>query len=183
LPEWNGRDLWTAGSSQGGLQTMWTAGLVPQLTIARPAIVGWCDLAGGRVGRYRLPPEDARCRYSEALNYYDPVNFARRVPQTCRVEITRAGLGDSVCPASGLALLYDNIPGPKSIRWVQGSEHGTIPSEPNQSFTCSSDPSPASSAVGRKKFKYAVVCGIADILADPALPEVFRPPVCATKME
>ena len=54
------------------------------------------------------------------------------------MEITRAGLGDHTCPPSGLAAYYNAIPTPKSIHWVQGSEHGLVPPEPNQSFTVSS---------------------------------------------
>jgi hypothetical protein len=41
----------------------------------------------------------------------------------------RAGLGDYCCPPTGLAKLYNNIPGNKEIRWMQGSEHGYVPPE------------------------------------------------------
>jgi hypothetical protein len=51
------------------------------------------------------------------------------------VEITRAGLGDYCCPRSGIAVLYNNIPGPKKINWVQGSTHGYVPSEEHQRFS------------------------------------------------
>ena len=53
----------------------------------------------------------------------------------CRVEITRAGLGDYCCPPSGVAILFNNIPGPKKINWVQGSTHGYVPPEPHQAFS------------------------------------------------
>jgi len=46
--------------------------------------------------------------------------------------ISRAGLGDYVCPPSGLAILYNNIKSPKNIVWVQGSTHGFVPQNPQK---------------------------------------------------
>ena len=77
------------------------------------------------VGRLRGPWP--KIQYVKPLSYFDPVNFAKRVPATCRVEIPRAGLGDYTCQPSGLAVLWNNLKCPKSIIWVQGSEHGYVP--------------------------------------------------------
>ncbi len=65
--------------------------------------------------------------WTEAMGYYDAVNFAKRIPKTCHTAITRAGLGDYCCPPTGLAKLWSNIPGNKEILWVQGSQHGYVP--------------------------------------------------------
>ena len=124
-PEWNGKTLIAAGGSQGGLQTMWAAALDPDVTLAAPSITWCCDLAGsdkaGRIhGRWRI-------KYVPALDYYDPVFMAKRI-KNAEVRITRAGMGDYVCPPSGLAISYNNLATPKkSIRWVQGSDHGFVP--------------------------------------------------------
>jgi len=48
------------------------------------------------------------------------------------------GLGDYCCPPMGLAKLYNNIPGNKRIKWVQGSTHGFVPPAPNQTLSRSS---------------------------------------------
>ncbi len=134
-PEWNGKDLVVEGGSQGGLQSSWAAGLDPDVSLARPSIVWGCDFfmtAGPRKrlkGGWHIP-------YAPGLDYFDSINHIRRAK--CPVEITRAGLGDYVCPPSGLAAYYNAIRAPKSIRWVQGSEHGLVPPEPNQVFTVSS---------------------------------------------
>jgi len=56
--------------------------------------------------------------YSSELDYYLPVNHARRIPATCRVDITRAGLGDYICPPPGIATLYNALHCPKSICWM-----------------------------------------------------------------
>ena len=69
-------------------------------------------------------------KYAPGLEYFDAISHIARAK--CPVEITRAGLGDYTCPPSGLALYFNAIPGSKSIRWVQGSEHGFIPPGENQ---------------------------------------------------
>lgn len=123
LPEWNGADLWAEGASQGGLQTIWAAACGEGVTKAEATIPWCCDLGGELIGRNRgtwfIP-------WADGLGYYDPVNFAKRIPKSCRTEICRAGLGDYICPPSGVAILWNNIPGNKKIRWVQGSTHGYV---------------------------------------------------------
>ena len=44
-------------------------------------------------------------------------------------KVTSAGLGDYVCPPSGLAMLWNALKCPKKIVWVQGSQHGYVPPE------------------------------------------------------
>ena len=135
LPEWNGKDLYASGGSQGGLQTIWAAGCGEGVTKAESGITWCCDMAHNTMrlerkmgsGGWYIP-------WVPALGYYDPVNCAKRIPKTCLTIITRAGLGDYCCPPRGLAILYNNIPGPKKIWWVQGSTHGYVPPSPNQNF-------------------------------------------------
>ncbi len=126
LPQWNGKDLSVSGGSQGGLQTVWAAALDQDVTHADSIITWCCDFAGptkGRLGGWR--PE-----YVPALNYYDCVFHAKRIK--CPIVISRAGLGDYVCPPSGLAILYNNITSPKKIVWVQNSTHGFVPENPHR---------------------------------------------------
>ena len=121
LPQWNGKELNISGGSQGGLQTIWAAGLDPQVTYAQPSIP-WCADLGAHKTVKRL--NGWRPDYVPALDYYDIVNHAKRIPLTCSTYIERAGLGDYVCPPSGVTIIYNNIPGPKKIRFCQGSDHG-----------------------------------------------------------
>ena len=125
--EWNGRDLTVAGGSQGGLQSIWGAALVPGVTEARIFIPWCCDIGGTSIGRNH---GEWFIEWVPALGYYDPVNMAKRIPKTCRVDITRAGLGDYTCPPTGVAAFYNNLSCPKKIAWVQGSTHGYVPPEP-----------------------------------------------------
>ena len=129
LDAWNGRDLHANGGSQGGLQTIWAAGCGEGVTFADSAITWCCDM---KMNQERLAGKASSdgwyVPWTESMGYYDAVNFARRIPATCRTVISRAGLGDYCCPPRGLAKLWNNIKGAnKSILWVQGSEHGYVP--------------------------------------------------------
>lgn len=133
LPEWNGRDLTAAGGSQGGFQALVAAGIDPLVTSCWAWKPWCCDLAGttlGRLGGWR--PE-----WVPGLGYYDPVHHARRI--RCPTTII-SGLGDYVCPPSGLAVVYGKLAtAKKRIEFVQGSTHGydAPPSEPR--FTLKSE--------------------------------------------
>ena len=127
LPEWNGKDLQVSGSSQGGAFAIWGAGCGEGVTRVSSTVTGFCDVGAELVGRLR--GKWPRIKYVEPLGYFDPVNFAKRVPATCRVDIPRAGLGDYTCQPSGLAILWNNLKCPKTIVWMQGSEHSYIPPE------------------------------------------------------
>ncbi|MDD5727774.1 MAG: acetylxylan esterase [Victivallales bacterium] len=124
LPQWNGKELTVSGGSQGGLQTVWAAGLDADVTAAYPSVPWCCDFAGTTIGRLN----GWRPKYVPALNYYDCVFHAKRIK--CPVTITRAGLGDYTCPPSGIAVLYNNIKTPKECKWYQGSTHCFVPKNP-----------------------------------------------------
>ena len=133
LPEWDGKCLKATGGSMGGLQALWAGSMDPDVTEV-VAWVPWCCDMGGRMtcGRNFAGWGVGE---TEALRYFDPVNLVRRMNPKCRTLIDRAGLGDYCCPPSGVAILYNNIPGPKRITWVQGSTHGYVPSEKHQEFS------------------------------------------------
>ena len=121
LPEWNGRDLYATGNSQGGMQAIWAAALDKDVTFLRADVPWCCDMAAESMERYR----PGGIPYVPGLDYYDPVHHARRI--SCRTEVQRAGMGDYVCPPAGVAVFYNNLSCPKSIWFVQGSTHNYIP--------------------------------------------------------
>ena len=137
FPEWDGVNLTATGGSMGGLQTVWAAGIDPDVSAATPSIPWCCDMGGRRSMKRNFSGWGVE--ETEALRYFDPVNFAKRVSPKCRVEITRAGLGDYCCPPSGVAILYNNLKCPKKINWVQGSTHGYVPTESHQRFSLTSE--------------------------------------------
>ena len=128
---WNGMDLIASGGSQGGLQTIWAAGCGEGVTRAESSITWCCDMyTSGKLRKDRslkLSSDGWYIPWTESMGYYDAANFGKRIPTSCKTIITRAGLGDYCCPPTGLAKLYNNIPGNKKVVWVQGSEHGYVP--------------------------------------------------------
>jgi cephalosporin-C deacetylase-like acetyl esterase len=128
---WNGKDLIASGGSQGGLQTIWAAGCGEGVTLAESGITWCCDLyTSGQLRRdpaLKLAGDGWYIPWTEAMGYFDAANFAKRIPVSCHTFITRAGLGDYCCPPTGLAKMWNNIPGNKKIIWVQGSQHGYVP--------------------------------------------------------
>jgi cephalosporin-C deacetylase-like acetyl esterase len=131
LKEWNGTDLTVEGGSQGALQSIWAAALVPGVTKADIYIPWNCNMAGTTDGRNH---GDWYVKWAPGLDYYDPVNMACLIPETCKVVISRAGLGDYISPPSGVAMFYNNLKCPKKCLWLQGSRHGTIPKIRDYSF-------------------------------------------------
>jgi sugar phosphate isomerase/epimerase/cephalosporin-C deacetylase-like acetyl esterase len=133
LKGWNGKDLFAYGNSQGGLQTIWAAACGEGVTGATSGITWCCDIyTNGKLRKdesLHLAANSWGIEWTDALGYYDAVNFAKRIPLTCHTTIPRAGLGDYTCPPTGLAKLWNNIPGNKEIRWVQGSQHGYMPEQ------------------------------------------------------
>ena len=128
---WNGKDLIASGGSQGGLQTIWAAGCGEGVTRAESGITWCCDMyTSGKLRKdkaLKLSSDGWYIPWTESMGYYDAANFGKRIPTSCKTIITRAGLGDYCCPPTGLAKLYNNIPGNKKVIWVQGSEHGYVP--------------------------------------------------------
>ena len=133
-PEWNGGSFVVEGGSQGGLQAIWTAALVPGVTECRPYIPWCCDIGGHAAGRAH---GDWHIPWVDALGYYDAANMARRIPETCRVTVTRAGLGDYICPPSGVMAFYNNLRCPREMTFIQGSTHFYVPPRPHQTFRLS----------------------------------------------
>ena len=138
-PEWDGKNLVAEGGSCGGLQTIWAAALDHDVTECRPFIPWCCNLAGPAAGREH---GDWFVEWVPALAYYDPVNLARLLPATCRTTITWAGLGDYICPPSGVMAFYNAIPGHKSITFIQGAMHLYVPPAPQQTDSRNSNDIP-----------------------------------------
>jgi cephalosporin-C deacetylase-like acetyl esterase len=120
LPEWNGKDLRASGGSQGGFQSLVAAGLDKDVTDCFAWSPWNCDFGRTELGRI---VGGWHIAYSPALNYYDPINHAKRANPKCTLFII-SNLGDYVCPPSGVWIAYTNFSGPKTMEIRQGCEHG-----------------------------------------------------------
>ena len=127
-PDWDGRTLVVTGGSQGGLQSIVTAGLHPKITGVLACVPAGCDLNGPVAGRmagwpmwYWKTQDKDEASVRHAAEYYDVVNFALRVK--CPVLIG-VGLIDTVCPSPGVFAAYNQLAGPKEIVVLPLGEHG-----------------------------------------------------------
>ncbi|MCR5394511.1 MAG: acetylxylan esterase [Bacteroidales bacterium] len=128
-PEWDGRNIFLQGNSQGGGLSLVLAALDPRITaiaIAHPAL---SDMAAysekGRTGGYphfgrkykdvQLGKEEIR-----TLQYYDAVNFARLVK--CPTYMTW-GYNDDTCPPTTSYAVWNTLTCPKERYVTPINEH------------------------------------------------------------
>lgn len=117
LGVWNGK-LRLYGGSQGAFQGIAVAALDHDVTDAYWWIPWMCDVNGTK--------SEFRPSYTAALRYYDTVFFGKRVGKDVRVTLTM-GLGDYICPPSGVLALYNQMGGKITMYCKQGMTHGYTP--------------------------------------------------------
>ncbi len=138
---WDGENITSNGSSQGAFQAVAVAALYSEtvgvseqrITELWAGIPWMCDVQGNTDGKkvqstYRpvyINDEDGA--EVVGLNYYDTASFGRFV--TCDTVIS-AGMGDPLCPASGISALYNGIRTNGSdvnisLGFTQGKTHST----------------------------------------------------------
>lgn len=139
-PEWDGKTLLANGGSMGGLQTIWAAALDHDVTEAHPDIPWCCDIGGETIGRNRGTWYVKWA--APGLGYYDPVNMAKRIPVATKFKIPRFGLGDYICPPTGVMAMYNNLPcRDKRATGFQNSQHGYVVPRPRQMLEIHGDKS------------------------------------------
>lgn len=134
LPEWDGKNLFTQGGSQGGALAITTAMLDDRVTgcvANHPALSDMSGYLGDKTGGYphhfRKNPEDATPDKIRTLEYYDVVNFARHLK--CPVRMTW-GFNDNTCPPTTSYEVYNVISAPKDALLTPINEHWTtVPTE------------------------------------------------------
>lgn len=129
LPEWDGKNLFTQGGSQGGALAITTAALDERVNgccANHPALsdmAGYLgDKAGGYPHHWRKNPETATPGKIKTLEYYDVVNFARHL--TCPVRMTW-GFNDNTCPPTTSYEVWNVITAPKESLITPVNEHWT----------------------------------------------------------
>lgn len=129
LPQWDGRNLFTQGGSQGGALAITTAALDPRVNACcsnHPALSDMAGYLGDKSGGYphmfRKNPQDATPEKVNTLAYYDVVNFARHL--SCPVRMTW-GFNDNTCPPTTSYEVWNVISAPKESLITPVNEHWT----------------------------------------------------------
>ena len=130
LPQWDGRNLGVTGGSQGGALAIVTAGLdrrVTRLAAYYPALSdvsgylnqragGWPHMFRATVGP-NVHRDDAKIT---TMQYYDVVNFARRVTAP---GFYSWGFNDETCPPTSMYSAYNVITAPKQLLLAYDTGH------------------------------------------------------------
>lgn len=125
LPEWDGKNVGVTGGSQGGALALTTAALNKRVTFCAAFYPALCDLKGylhGRAGGWPkyFKDGDEKKGTEATLDYYDVVNFARRI--TCPVFFSM-GYNDNTCPPTSTYGAYNEITSPKTLVVTPTSAH------------------------------------------------------------
>ncbi len=122
LDNWDGENIVSQGGSQGALQATTVAAHDSGVTFLDISVPWFCDLAAGKQGFMT----GWRPGFAEGLRYFDTVTQAMLVK--CPVKVF-AGLGDYICPPSGIMALYNEIKTLKTITFRQAKTHSYNPNE------------------------------------------------------
>ena len=102
LPEWDGRGLMAHGSGAASQLAVMAGGLGEGVT---------------KVTCYNV--------FMPAHETFDPLFFARRIPATCLVDMTRIGLGDDQFAPSNAVQLWQALTCERKANWIQGAQAWT----------------------------------------------------------
>ncbi len=131
LPEFDGANVAVTGGSQGGALTIVTAGLDKRIKYAAAMYPALCDHTGylnKRAGGWPHYFKNAEPKPGEVetLQYYDVVNFARRITVP---GFYTWGYNDLTCPPTSMYSAYNVITAPKELHIFQETGHWTFPEQ------------------------------------------------------
>lgn len=107
LDEWDGKNLFVRGASQGAWQSFAAAYLETRVSALAVSIPAGADISAA--GWPFCGNIESKSEYS---NYFDAVNFARKIHVPGYVGI---GLADPVCSPDGIYALCNSYAGPLSV--------------------------------------------------------------------
>jgi cephalosporin-C deacetylase-like acetyl esterase len=124
------------GGSQGGALTIVTAGLDKRIICAAALYPALCDHPGYLMKRaggwpHYFKNSEPKPGELETLEYYDVVNFARRVTASGYYSW---GFNDLTCPPTSMYAAYNVITAPKELHLFLETGHWTFP-EQNEQLT------------------------------------------------
>ncbi len=114
LPEWDQKNLYATGSSQGGFLTMALTALNKKITAAAVNVPAMCDHAGWKLGRQAGWPQIHKNvpAGDKTAPYYDVCNFANHITVPVYMAV---GYLDSTAPAVGGYAAYNRIKSTKQM--------------------------------------------------------------------
>ncbi len=124
-PDWDGKTLVVIGTSQGGIQSFFTAAYFPKVSAVIVEVPAGCDPGASAAGRAFGWPYWAASHSAKAMEtsrYYDAVHFAARTKCPLLVGV---GLIDTTSPAGAVYAAFNCAQGPKEIVPMPQADHKT----------------------------------------------------------
>jgi cephalosporin-C deacetylase len=127
--DWDKKALVVQGGSQGGYQSLVTAGIHPAVTAYLANVPAGCDHTGKLAGRApgwpnlaaRLKGGKDGAKTLETSRYFDAMNFATKIQCPGLIGL---GLIDPVCPPEGIFATINQIKSPKKVIIMPKADHG-----------------------------------------------------------
>jgi len=127
--DWDKKALVVQGGSQGGYQSIVTAGIHPAVTAFAANVPAGCDHTGKLAGRApgwpnlaaRLKGGKDGAKVQETSRYFDAMNFATKIKCPGLIGL---GLIDPVCPPEGILATINQIKSPKKVIIMPKADHG-----------------------------------------------------------
>lgn len=131
---WNQKNLAVEGGSYAGFQSFVAAALDNQVTSCTALIPWMCEPGSEYYGCISSTFRPEYVKDNTVIDYFNTVNFAEMINPNCKVAISNVGLGDTLCPAYGIIVLYNTLC--KNVynvfaKFYQDSGHGDTPSYPD----------------------------------------------------
>jgi cephalosporin-C deacetylase len=132
-PDWDGHTLVVTGGSQGGLQSLATAGLYPKVSALMVTVPAGCDTAAPLANRglswpgwmvWAMQDRDPK-KVEATAGYFDGINFAARATAPSLVAY---GLIDETARPTGIAAAVNALKGPTEAIILPLANHGIGPS-------------------------------------------------------
>jgi cephalosporin-C deacetylase-like acetyl esterase len=128
-PDWNKKALVVHGGSQGGYQSIVTAGMHPAVTAFAANVPAGCDHTGKQANRAPGWPNWASrtwqgkdaAKMLSTSRYFDAMNFATKIQCPGLIGL---GLVDPVCPPEGVLAAINLMKGPKKVIIMPKADHG-----------------------------------------------------------
>jgi len=124
-PDWDGKTLVVIGTSQGGIQSFFTAAFFPKVSAVIVEVPAGCDPGASAAGRAFGWPYWAASKSEKVMEtsrYYDAVHFAARIKCPLLVGV---GLIDTTSPVGAVYAAFNSAQGPKEIVPMVHGDHKT----------------------------------------------------------
>lgn len=139
---WNQKNLAVEGGSYAGFQSIVAAALDHEVTRCTALIPWMCEPGSEYYGCMSSTFRPEYVKDNTVLDYFNTVNFAEMINPDCQVSLPLIGLGDTLCPAYGIIVLYNTLCENVTnvfAKFYQDTGHGNTPAFADYKYTTNNE--------------------------------------------